>query len=128
MQETLDLAVDLNCEFANFYCAMAYPGSSLYQHAVQERWRLPHTWSGYSQHAIDTLPLPTRHVPAGDVLRFRDDAFHRYFANERYLDLVRATFGESTLAHIKQMTAHRLERKYANQRESSPSSAGAPDV
>ena len=128
MQETLDLAVDLNCEFANFYCAMAYPGSQLYQHAVQQRWQLPHTWSGYSQHAIDTLPLPTRHVPAGDVLRFRDDAFHRYFANERYLDLVRTTFGESTLAQITQMTAHRLERKYASQRESSPSSAGAPDV
>ena len=26
MQETLDLALDLNCEFANFYSAMAYPG------------------------------------------------------------------------------------------------------
>ena len=26
MQQTLDLALDLNCEFANFYSAMAYPG------------------------------------------------------------------------------------------------------
>ena len=26
MQETLDLALELNCEFANFYSAMAYPG------------------------------------------------------------------------------------------------------
>src|SRR5690606_4135011 len=30
MQATLDLAVDLNCEFGNFYSAMAYPGSPLY--------------------------------------------------------------------------------------------------
>ena len=28
MQATLDLALDLNGELANFYCAMAYPGSS----------------------------------------------------------------------------------------------------
>ena len=26
MQATLDLALNLNCEFANFYSAMAYPG------------------------------------------------------------------------------------------------------
>src|SRR5262249_37990826 len=75
MQETLDLALDLECEFANFYCAMAYPGSPLYHQALARGWRLPATWSGYSQHAVETLPLPTRHLPAGDVLRFRDDAF-----------------------------------------------------
>jgi radical SAM superfamily enzyme YgiQ (UPF0313 family) len=121
MQQTLDLATDLNCEFANFYCAMAYPGSPLYQQALDNGWQLPRTWSGYSQHAVDTLPLPTRHVPAGDVLRFRDEAFHQYFTNSRYLDLVRTTFGESTLAHVTQMTAHRLERLYASRVDSSPS-------
>src|SRR5262249_31753249 len=38
MQETLDLAVELNCEFANFYCAMAYPGSPLYEQAIAAEW------------------------------------------------------------------------------------------
>jgi len=130
MQQTLDLALDLNCEFANFYCAMAYPGSPLYQHAMEQGWQLPHTWSGYSQHAVDTLPLPTRHVAAGDVLRFRDEAFHRYFESDRYLNLVRTTFGEPTLAHITQMTAHRLERKYATPAgaSSSRATAGPQDV
>jgi len=132
MQQTLDLARDLNCEFANFYCAMAYPGSPLYQQALKNQWQLPLTWSGYSQHAVDTLPLPTRHVSAGDVLRFRDDAFHHYFTNARYLDLVRTTFGESTLSHVQQMTAHRLERMYASQHDlsvpsSSPAPAASPD-
>ena len=37
MQETLDLALDLNCEFANFYSAMAYPGSPLYEQALRAR-------------------------------------------------------------------------------------------
>jgi hypothetical protein len=61
------------------------------------------------------------------VLRFRDDAFHRYFENARYLDLVRKTFGESTLAEIGRMTAHRLERKYASHPISSRATAN-PDV
>ena len=113
MQRTLDLALDLNCEFANFYSAMAYPGSPLYEEAVRRAWRLPDAWSGYSQHAVDTLPLPTRHIPAADVLRFRDRAFDTYFRHEPYLELVRRKFGEATLAHIREMTSHTLDRKYS---------------
>lgn len=113
MQRTLDLALDLNCEFANFYSAMAYPGSPLYDEAVRRGWQLPDSWSGYSQHAVNTLPLPTRHLSAGEVLRFRDHAFNVYFSHAPYLDMVRQKFGEDTHAHIREMTAHRLERKYA---------------
>jgi anaerobic magnesium-protoporphyrin IX monomethyl ester cyclase len=115
MQHTLELALDLNCEFANFYSAMAYPGSPLYEEALRRGWRLPDAWSGYSQHAIDTLPLPTRHISAADVLRFRDQAFDTYFRHEPYLQMVQRKFGEGTVAHIREMTAHKLERKYAKQ-------------
>jgi radical SAM superfamily enzyme YgiQ (UPF0313 family) len=115
MQRTLDLALDLNCEFANFYSAMAYPGSPLYEQALQLGWRLPEKWSGYSQHAVDTLPLPTRHLSAGEVLRFRDRAFATYFTHEPYLDMVRSRFGQDTLDHITQMTAHTLTRLHAGE-------------
>ena len=57
MQQTLDLALDLNCEFANFYSAMAYPGSPLYEEAVRRGWELPDSWSGYSPHAVDHAAL-----------------------------------------------------------------------
>ena len=113
MQATLNLALDLNCEFANFYSAMAYPGSPLYEQAIREGWRLPEHWSGYSQHAVDTLPLPTRHLSAAEVLRFRDDAFQTYFSAPAYLDLIRRRFGDETAAHITQMSSHRLERANA---------------
>jgi radical SAM superfamily enzyme YgiQ (UPF0313 family) len=36
MQQTLDLAIRLNTEWANFYCAMAYPGSPLHATAVEK--------------------------------------------------------------------------------------------
>lgn len=111
MRETLDLAKTLNCEFANFYSAMAYPGSPLYGMAVETGWALPETWSGYSQHAYDTTPLPTEHVAAADVLQYRDAAFNDYFASERYLGMISQRFGVDTRRHIELMTRHRLRRK-----------------
>jgi hypothetical protein len=116
MEATLDLAVELNCEFANFYSAMAYPGSPLYELAVRQGLPLARTWSGYSQHARDCLPLPTRHLPARDVLRFRDEAFQRYYTAPRYLDMIENRFGTETIAHIADMTRHRLERDLLNGR------------
>ncbi len=111
MRETLDLAKDLNCEFVNFYSAMAYPGSALYAMAVEKGWDLPAAWSGYSQHSVDCQPLPTEHLGAAEVLRFRDDAFHEYFTNKRYLDMVTQRFGWDTRRHIEGMARTRLRRR-----------------
>jgi radical SAM superfamily enzyme YgiQ (UPF0313 family) len=113
MQETLDMALELNCEFANFYCAMAYPGSQLYNQALQEGWPLPERWSGYSQHSIDALPLPTKHLSAGEVLHFRDHAFRAYFTHPKYLGMVEKKFGTTTAEHIRSMLSQRLVRQHA---------------
>ncbi|HLJ96507.1 MAG TPA: radical SAM protein [Gemmataceae bacterium] len=110
MQATLDLAQELNCEFANFYSTMAYPGSPLYTLAVRQNIPLPPQWTGYSQHSSDCLPLPTHYIPAREVLRFRDQAFVSYYTNPRYLDMVAQRFGPDRLMHIKEMTSYRLER------------------
>jgi anaerobic magnesium-protoporphyrin IX monomethyl ester cyclase len=110
MQKTLDLAIDLNCEFANFYSAMAYPGSPLYDLALRQGIPLPGQWTGYSQHSRDCLPLPTRYLPARDVVRFRDEAFLRYYTNPPYLQMVARRFGPETVEHIRQMTGYCLRR------------------
>jgi len=114
MQETLDLALELNCEFANFYSAMAYPGSQLYLTALQEGWPLPERWSGYSQHSVDALPLPTKHVSGADVLRFRDHAFQVYFSSPKYLEMIGRKFGPETVTHINEMASHKLVRQYVS--------------
>ena len=111
MRETLQLAKELNCEFANFYSAMAYPGSPLFNQAVESGWELPANWSGFSQHSYDCLPLPTEKVSAAAVLSFRDNAFHEYFANKRYLEMVTQRFGRETREHIVGMARHRLKRQ-----------------
>jgi anaerobic magnesium-protoporphyrin IX monomethyl ester cyclase len=114
MKATLDLAIELNCEFANFYSTMAYPGSPLYEMALKSGWPLPEKWSGFSQHSVDTLPLPTKHLSAAEVLRFRDDAFQTYFSNPSYLQMIKLKFGQETADHIRQMASHKLVRKCAS--------------
>jgi radical SAM superfamily enzyme YgiQ (UPF0313 family) len=113
MQKTLDLALELNTEWANFYCTMAYPGSPLYDVAIKENMPLPATWAGYSQHAVDTLPLPTKHLKSSEVLRFRDNAFQTYFMGDRFLNMVIKKFGQETADHVKEMASHTLERQFA---------------
>ena len=111
MQETLKLAIDLNCEFANFYSAMAYPGSDLYNMAIENKWDLPKEWHGYSQYAYETLPLPTKYISAKEVLQFRDDAFNIYFSNKRYLDMIENKFGIDVKKHIIKVSKDKLRRK-----------------
>lgn len=113
MQETLEQAKELNCEFANFYCCMAYPGSKLYDQAIANGTKLPDSWEGYSQLSSETLPLPTRHLNSAEVLRFRDQAFKDYFANPAYLAMIERKFGPAAVAEIKKMLQLDLKRKYA---------------
>lgn len=117
MRETLVLAKILNTPWANFYCAMAYPGSPLHTTAKQKGWKLPEDpggpgWIGYSQHAPECLPLPTETLTAQEVLDFRDDAFHNYFEDPHYLDMIGRTFGLETVDHIRNMTKTRIYRNH----------------
>ena len=112
MQETLDLAVELNCEFANFYSTMAYPGSRLFK--VTEKGNLPETWNGFSQHSYETQPLPTKYLSPKEVLQFRDRAFNEYFTNRRYLDMVEQKFGKKVKSYILEMLQIKLERRLFN--------------
>jgi len=111
MRETLDLSLEANCEFANFYSAMAYPGSQLYSMAIEQNWSLPDNWIGYSQHSYESHPLPTDVLTSAQVLEFRDKAFTEYFTNPSYLDFVKDKFGENIKAHLLDMNKVTLERK-----------------
>jgi len=110
MEETLELAVQLNCEFANFYTVMALPGSKLYDWAL-DQGHLPRHWSSFSQHSVDTQPLPTRFITADEVLSFRDNAFVRYFSNPDYVNMVQHVFGDKVRQHITEMLKIRIERR-----------------
>lgn len=112
MQETLDLAKTLNCAFANFYCAIAYPGSELYDTAIKSAWPLPENWGAYAQHAYDFLPLPTKYITGPEVLKFRDQAFREYFSNPAYLSSLKKRFSDNAVAEVERMMSKDIKRKY----------------
>jgi len=111
MQQTLDLALELNTEMANMYPCQALPGSPMYRQAVRNGWKLPESYAGYGFLSYDCEPLATRHVGADDVLRFRDAAWQRYFSDPSYLALVGEKFGAQERANVENMATIRLKRK-----------------
>lgn len=64
MQETYDLSEKLSCEHVNFYCLVD---------------------KNVDQLSIDFMPKPTKYVSAKEVLRFRDEAYCKYFKTEERL-------------------------------------------
>jgi anaerobic magnesium-protoporphyrin IX monomethyl ester cyclase len=117
MQETLDLALEINAEWANFYCAMAYPGSPLYERARELGQPLPDDeggpgWIGYSQHSYECMPLPTDTLSGQEVLDFRDAAFDKYFTHPAFLSMVRDRFGQQLVDHIDSMVSIKIKRKH----------------
>ena len=110
MQETYDLACKINAPYSNFYCTMAYPGSPLHRIAQEKGWLLPEDtdagWLGYSQHAYQTLPLPTETLTAVEVLAFRDEAFMKYHQRPEYLSMLQNTFGEQAVTDMKEILKH----------------------
>ena len=117
MRATLDLALTLNTEWANFYCAMAYPGSPLYDLAKQKHWTLPDDeggpgWIGYAQHAYECSPLPTDSLTATQVLAFRDRAFMEYFTHPDYLGMLRQTLKAQVATHVEGMCRHQARLRH----------------
>ncbi len=111
MQETLDLALELNTEMANMYPCQALPGSPMYNTAKKNGWALPDSYEGYAFLSYESQPPPTKFVSSADVLRFRDEAWQTYFTNPEYLNLVTQKFGLLERKNIEDMALIRLKRK-----------------
>jgi radical SAM superfamily enzyme YgiQ (UPF0313 family) len=111
MQMTLDLAMAMNTEEANFYSAMAYPGSPLYGMAQKEGWALPSSYAGFSQHSWEAQPLPTKHLTSQQVLAFRDEAWMKYHTNPKFLELLKSKFGQVAVDETKKSTKIKLKRR-----------------
>jgi radical SAM superfamily enzyme YgiQ (UPF0313 family) len=113
MRETLEMAKSLNCAYTNFYTAMAYPGSALYDDALKKGVKLPETWLGYAQFSEETLPLPTKSLSSGEVLAFRDAAFDEFHSMPAYLAMIGRKFGPKAVEHIRELLKLKIKRKYA---------------
>jgi radical SAM superfamily enzyme YgiQ (UPF0313 family) len=111
MQATLDLALSLGTEWANFYVALPYPGSPLFDEVQATRPQdLPPAWEAYSQHNPHTYPLSNANLSAAEILAFRDQAFLTFFTDPSFLARTAAKFGCPAVDHVRDMTRYRLRR------------------
>ena len=127
MQQTLDLAYEVNGEWTNMYCAMAYPGSELYKLASKGILLKPKDWSsdrpvlpedkggpgwiGYSQHSYETLPLPTEKLYPEQVLEFRDMAHVSFYRSDCFLGMIKNKFGDKVREHVRNMVEETPKRR-----------------
>ena len=111
MEATLQFAIENPTEMANFYSAMAYPGSPLYNQARLFGQELPSTYSGFSQHSYDTLNLGNNHVSSAEILAFRDKAWDTYHSSEKYLNLLENKFGQKARDELDSTKTIKLKRK-----------------
>lgn len=111
MQETLNLAVELNTEMANMYPCQALPGSALYIKAKQEGLALPDSYAGYAFLSYDCKPLPTKYCSPAEVVRFRDEAFVTYHSRPEYLALIEQRFGTEERGNMEALLKVPVRRK-----------------
>ena len=111
MQQTLDLAISLNTEYANFWTCHALPGSPLYFLAKKNGWELPTKFEEYAFLSYECKTLPTKNLTAAEALKFRDEAWYKYFYREEYLSLVEKKFGLEARNNILELGKIKLKRK-----------------
>ena len=117
MQKTLELSLELCTVAWNAYAVMALPGSAMYKQAIKDKHELPTTYEGFSFHSYDTLPLPTEFLKPYQILKFRDDAFHKYHTHKPFLEKVEKRYGKIAVDNILKQTKIRLKRRIVEENE-----------
>ncbi len=80
MEETIKYACSLGLDLAQFYCAVPFPGSRLYDHALEEGWITSNDYSSFKQdYALMRLPT----VTPEEVSKYRDLAYRKFYFNPR---------------------------------------------
>jgi len=111
MKKTFDLSLELCTSGWNTYAAMALPGSQLYKKAIENKYKLPDDYEGYSFHSYETQPLPTDSLKPEEILEYRDTSYKNYHTYKPFLNKINKKFGKEALKNIENMTKVNLKRK-----------------
>jgi len=78
--ETISFIKGLPLDFAQFYCAVPFPGSPLYEQALEQGWINTSDWTKFEQnHSV----LDTPWLTAGKVMELRERAFREFYLRPR---------------------------------------------
>lgn len=95
MNETLRLALDLPLDIAQFYAAAPFPGTRLYDQAMQNGWL-----SGISTFSQGTAVLDLPGLPAWKADAFRRYAYKRFYLRPKMMKRILSLFQAGSLRHL----------------------------
>ena len=88
MQKTIDFAIELNADFAQFSITIPYAGTEMYDEARAEGIITEDYWGAYARNpAPDFLPpkLIENHADLPTLLKIRDRAVQRFYFRPRFI-------------------------------------------
>lgn len=111
MEETYQLSEELDTAMWNAYPSMALPGSTLYTEAKAAGRLENDSYESYGFLSYECRPLPTEKLSGADIVRFRDEAFRRYWSRPEFQAKIEKKFGVAAANNIRGMLGVRLRRK-----------------
>lgn len=76
INKTLQFVKDLDLDFAQFYCAVPFPGSELYKSAQEKEWMTERNWDLFEQ---NFSILTTPQLAASEVMELRQKAYKDFY-------------------------------------------------
>ncbi len=76
LQRTIDFAKFLRLDYAQFYCAVPFPGSELYKQCLENDWLDETDWR-YFEQTTSIISTPT--LSADQVMKARDRAYKSFY-------------------------------------------------
>ncbi|MEK7817569.1 MAG: radical SAM protein [Actinomycetota bacterium] len=80
MRQTIEFARFLNLDYAQFYCAVAFPGSGMYDQCRESGWLDNFDWSYYEQ---NFSVLTTPQLTSEQVMQAREKAYREFYLQPR---------------------------------------------
>jgi radical SAM superfamily enzyme YgiQ (UPF0313 family) len=80
--ETIKFALEEPVDFAQFYCAVPFPGSKLYARAKKAGWIITDDWSKFEQ---NFCILNTPELSAEELSKLRLEAYRKFYYSVRKL-------------------------------------------
>jgi len=78
MEETIDFVCNLPVDYAQFYCAVPFPGSELYGRAKEMGWLNGSPWEMFEQ---NFSVLQAEGLPPSVVMKYRARAYRRFYGS-----------------------------------------------
>lgn len=80
IENTIRFSQRLGLDFAQYYCAVPFPGSALYGEAKERGWLPEAPWEDYRQ---DKALLQLPGLPPETTQRLRDEAYRQFYASPK---------------------------------------------